>query len=96
MAMFDEEEFRRDPRIPNTNINKDEDGNYQPYEPLDHSLMPYSLFVIAKIVLGAALVLCLPILIIDFSASIKGYLKLLGLFVVVMVVSRVFGLRYLD
>lgn len=95
--MLDDEEYtKRDPRLPNTSINKDEDGDYHYHEPLDHGLMPYSFFVLARIVLGIALIIAIPFIIFDFSNSIATFLKLAGLFTVVTIISKVFGFTYLD
>lgn len=91
MPDFDEEEYRRDARILNPNISTDEDGNY---EPLHHYSMPYAFFVLVRVVLGIALVICLPFLFISFAESIKGYLILLSLFVLMTAVSRMFTRTY--
>lgn len=93
--MLDEEYVRRDPRIPNTNVGKNEYDEYEYNEPMENGMMPYSLFFILKIMFGFLLIVFIPFLIIDFSNWIGGYLKILAVFIIIVTVSKLLGFGYL-
>jgi len=94
--MIDEDYVRRDPRMPNTKIRMNDNGEYEYREPVESGMMPYSLFFVLKIIFGFLLIAFIPFLIIDFKSWIKSYVNILIIFIIIMAVSKKMGIGLLD
>ncbi|MEI3605591.1 hypothetical protein SPD48_07790 [Pseudogracilibacillus sp. SE30717A] len=86
-------------------IVKEEQDNYyddDPEQDNDSSLLPIdstpyngsfirSFFLVARMLLGMILIICLPLIVIRFSESIDGYIRVIGLFCIAHIVCKIFG-----
>lgn len=72
----------------------DEEDKFEKVRIYSYGSMPMSLFHLGFLFLGLCLVICIPFLILSYSESIGGFIKLLKLFIIWSIVTWVMGLIF--